>query len=127
MGESEVQQRSEIRRATELTCARGVAHFVTATALADGLAGEHGDFVGLCGHSFHAAAMITPPGVLCAECNAVRTLRNVVTSTATGRHARQSLLHRCARFLRRRLFLQPEDFDPYLPVRFISGNRKGRE
>jgi hypothetical protein len=63
----------------------GADHAVTDTAMAAGLAARQGLFLASCGTGVAAAAMVTPPGQRCTQCQAFIHPQPTSQSAATRR------------------------------------------
>lgn len=83
-------------RSTTMTCAvDGRDHLISEQATQAGLTAGQGRYLAVCGHLTVGAAMVTPPGPTCFDCETA--LHRITTASATS-HRRRRLV---ARLLRR--------------------------
>ncbi len=88
------QIRHRITRPTAMTSTTdGRAHLLDEQATTAGLAAGHGEYIALCGRLVVAAALVSPPGPTCLDCE------TALHRTTTTSHRRRGPL---ARLLRRR-------------------------
>lgn len=92
------QIRHRITRPTTMTSTLdGRDHLLSQQATTAGLAAGHGEYTALCGRRVVAAALVTPPGPTCLDCE---TALHRATTTSTTSHRRSGwvarLLHRRA-------------------------------
>ncbi|MDQ4031021.1 MAG: hypothetical protein M3332_01615 [Actinomycetota bacterium] len=91
----QIQRR--ITRPTPVTSAvDGRAHLLSQQAATEGLVAGHGEYTALCGRRVLAAALATPPGPTCLDCETA--LHRATTTTGTSHRRRGPL----AQLLRRR-------------------------
>ena len=91
------QIRHHITRPMAMTStADGRDHLLSQQATTAGLVAGHGKYTALCGRLVVAAALVTPPGSTCLDCE---TALHRSTTTSTTSHRRQGWV---ARLLRRR-------------------------
>ncbi len=74
----------------------GRVHLLSEQATTAGLVAGHGEYAALCGRLVVAAALVTPPGPTCLDCE---TALHRATTASTTSHRRRGLV---ARLLRRR-------------------------
>jgi len=81
------QIRRRITRPTAMTSTLdGRTHLLGEQATTAGLVAGHGEYAAICGRRVVAAALVTPPGPTCLDCETA--LHRATTSSTTSHHRR---------------------------------------
>jgi len=102
-------------RTSLLTCTiDGLAHLVSDDAAAAGVVARRGTYAALCGHTVHAAALVSAAGRPCGRCaahfEALRAAMDIAAGTRRTRRARRGARTRLQRLLARIQTLAPSGF-----------------